>query len=88
MKVEFKASFSKDLTKIKNKIVLKRIKEAIEGVEKIKDFQSIPNLKKLRGDHTYYRIKVGEYRIGLSIESDLLIFIRCLDRKDVYRYFP
>jgi mRNA interferase RelE/StbE len=88
VKVEFKASFSKDLNKIKNKVVLKQIKEAIEGVEKTKDFKSIPNLKKLRGGDTYYRIKVGEYRIGLSVEGDLLVFVRCLDRKDIYRYFP
>jgi len=88
MKVQFRDSFSQDLTKIKNEAMLKRIKRAIESVEKAQDFQTIPNLKKLRGGHTYYRIKVGEYRIGLSIENNLWTLIRCLDRKDIYRYFP
>ena len=88
MKVEFRASFSKDLSKIRNKVALKRIKEAIESVEKTQDFQHASSLKKLKGGDHYYRIKVGEYRIGLYIESDIVVFVRCLHRKDIYRYFP
>jgi hypothetical protein len=33
MKVQFRDSFSQDLTKIKNEAMLKRIKRAIESVE-------------------------------------------------------
>jgi mRNA interferase RelE/StbE len=88
VKAEFRASFLKDLSKIKNRAVLKRIKDTIEDFEKTQDLQDLPNLKKLRGDDNYYRIRVGEYRIGLSIQSDYGVFIRCLHRKDIYRYFP
>ena len=76
-------SFAKDLVKIKSKATRKRVKEAIEGVEKSQTPQNIPNLKKLRGGHNYYRIKVG-----LTIKDDLVVFIRCLDRKEIYRFFP
>jgi mRNA interferase RelE/StbE len=88
VKAEFRASFLKDLFKIKNRAIFKRIKDTIEGFEKSQNLQDVPNLKKLRGDDNYYRIKVGEYRIGLSIQSDCGVFIRCLHRKDIYRYFP
>ena len=76
MKVEFRASFAKDLSKVKNRVALKRIKEAIENVEKTQDFQHSSGLKKLKGGDRYYRIKVGEYRIGLLIESDIVVFVR------------
>ena len=46
------------------------------------------NLRKLRGSDRYYRIRVGEYRVGLSVEGDTVTFVRFLHRKDVYRYFP
>ena len=88
MKVEFRASFSKDVSKISNKTVFKRIRDIIENVENTEDLQNISNLKKLKGGDHYYRIKVGEYRIGLSIEKDIRVFVRCLHRKDIYRYFP
>jgi mRNA interferase RelE/StbE len=88
VKVGFRASFLKDIGKIKNKAVLKRIKDVIENVEKTEALQNISDLKKLRGGDHYYRIRVGEYRIGLSISEDTWVFVRCLHRKDIYRYFP
>jgi mRNA interferase RelE/StbE len=88
VKVEFRASFLKDIGKIKSKAVLKRIKDVIENVEKAETLQTISDLKKLKGGNQYCRIGVGEYRIGLSISEDSWVFVRCLHRKDTYRYFP
>jgi mRNA interferase RelE/StbE len=50
--------------------------------------QEVENLKKLRGGDRYYRIRIGDYRIGLAVEESTVIFVRFLHRKDVYRYFP
>ena len=88
MKILFRASFAKDLRNIANKEVLKRIKETIEQVEKAQTSHDITNLKKLKGGSNYYRIRVGEYRIGLIVESNTATFVRCLNRKEIYRYFP
>ncbi len=88
MKVDFKGSFLKDLKQIKNRMVLKRIKDIIENFEMSQELKVIPNLKKLRGEDNYYRLRIGEFRIGLSIQNDCVFFIRCLHRKDIYRYFP
>ena len=88
MKALFRASFAKDLRSIKSKDILSRIKEIVEQVEKAQSLQEITNIKKLKGGRNYFRIRVGEYRIGLIIESDEISFIRCLNRKEIYRYFP
>ena len=88
MKAQFRASFAKDLRSIKSKEILSRIKEVIGQVEKAQSPQEITNIKKLKGGRNYYRIRVGEYRIGLVIEGDEISFVRCLDRKEIYRYFP
>lgn len=88
MKVEFKASFAKDLRNIKDNALLARIKEAIEQVEQLTDLQQLTNLKKLKGGTNYHRLRVGEYRLGITIDGDTVIFVRCLNRKEIYRYFP
>lgn len=88
MNVQFRGSFYKDLRNIKNKDLLDRIREAIEYIEKTQNLHDITNLKKLKGGSNYYRIRVGEYRIGLTIENDTVSFVRCLNRKEIYRYFP
>jgi len=88
MNVSFKAIIAKYLRKIEHANVLKRIQIAIEQVEQAHDVQHISNLKKLKIGNTYYRIRVGDYRIGLQIEDDIVTFVRCLHRKELYRYFP
>jgi len=86
--VKFQASFSRDVKKIEDKGTRKQIQAAVEQVEQAPTLQDITHLKKLEGYGNAYRIKVGEYRIGLWIENDVVIFIRCLPRKDIYRKFP
>ena len=89
MKTDFRKSFARDLQKRKNDSdFLDRVKETIEDVELSKTTSMITNLKKLKGESSYYRIRFGDYRIGIKIEDDLVIFIRALHRKDIYRYFP
>jgi len=34
-----------------------------------------------------WRIKIGDYRIGVEIKKDTVIFVRILHRKDIYKYF-
>jgi len=35
-----------------------------------------------------YRIRVGNYRIGIEIQGDKVEIMRVLNRKEFYRYFP
>lgn len=88
MKVEFKKSFLKELKKLKNKSLKNSIAESIIQVESAKNIAHIKNLKKLAGYDIYYRIRVGDYRIGLKIEKDVVYFAVCEHRKDIYRKFP
>jgi mRNA interferase RelE/StbE len=88
LKLRFKSSFVKDLRSVKVKSVLLRVKEIMEKVERADRLEDIPNLKKLVGSGAYYRIRIGDYRIGLAVEVDTVIFVRILHRKDIYRYFP
>lgn len=88
MKVEFRTSFAKDLKKINDKALLKRVAEVIEEAERAKTLTEISNLKKLKARGDYYRIRIGDYRIGLNFIGNTLIFVRLLNRRDIYRYFP
>ncbi len=88
MKVEFKSSFVKDLKKIKEKQLQNQIQELIEKVESSANITELEHTKKLSGSDVYYRIRLGDYRIGIKIENNTVYFIRFLHRKDIYRYFP
>ena len=88
MRVEFRASFAKDLKGVKEKGLLHRVKEIIEIIEKADSLAELSNLKKLKGGGNYFRVRVGDYRVGITLENDTIIFVRFLNRKDIYKYFP
>ena len=44
--------------------------------------------RKLKGEKKLWRIRVGDYRVGFVFEDGAVTFVRYLDRKEIYRYFP
>ncbi|QXE23968.1 plasmid stabilization system protein [Richelia sinica FACHB-800] len=61
---------------------------AFEEVIEISTLEEITNLKKLQGYDNAYRIRIGDYRLGVIFDGETLIFERVLHRKEIYRYFP
>ena len=47
-------------------------------------------VEQMTGYHNKFKIRIGKYRIGLTIEkkAKLIICQRILHRKDIYRVFP
>lgn len=88
MKILIDKSFEKDCNKISDKQLLDQIGNVIIAVKNAKSLSEIKNIKKLTGTKSTYRIKLGFYRIGIIVVDNTVIFIRCLHRKDIYKYFP
>jgi mRNA interferase RelE/StbE len=63
MNVEFRKSFEKDLSKIRDEILLQKIQAVIEKVENAENFGELNNVKKLKTNGDYYRMRIGDYRI-------------------------
>ena len=89
MILNFDKSFTKDLKKRKtDKPLMERVRQVILEVEEAKDIHSIRNLKKLKAQGNHYRIRIGDFRLGLIIEEDTVFLVRCLNRSEIYRFFP
>lgn len=89
MKVEYRKLFLKDLKKLKNQPVYQQIYDLVFTVlPNAQSLQEIPNVKALVGTTNQYRIRVGNYRIGLELNNEKLEVARVLHRREFYRYFP
>jgi len=88
LKTAFKASFVRDLKSLRSKRVRAAVAQLIEAIEQADNLKSVPNVKKLQGEGSFYRIRVGDYRVGVTVSKGCVTFVRCLDRKAIYRYFP
>ena len=88
MRLSFRKSFERDLKRISDPVVLRRVRRSIEQVEAADDMSRVRGARRLSGSGSFYRIRIGEYRIGLAVEASDAEFVRVLHRRDVYRYFP
>ena len=67
MIVRFEASFAKDLRGITDKPSLARVGQIIDEVKQAESPVGIRSMKKLKGHDHYYRIRIGDYRLGLAL---------------------
>ena len=99
MRAVIRKSFERDVTKFirkeKSRNAARRIEQTIDeltsSIESASPGQSIfqsSNVKKLGKGPEYYRVRIGDYRIGLKVAGDAVEFVRLLHRRDFYKHFP
>ena len=88
MKIEYRKKFLKELSKIHKKdrsriesFVFKELLEANSIFE-------LGKVEQMKGYPSYYKVRFGQYRIGIKLKDGIVILERALHRKDIYRYFP
>lgn len=87
MNVLYRTSFLRDLKKQRadyNAIYTL----AFETLPTTNTLQELPQVKALTGHSGRYRIRLGNYRIGLEVTANTIELVRVLHRRDFYRYFP
>lgn len=89
MEVFYRERFLKDLKKLKKTPVYEHLKElAFETIPDANNLIHIPGLKPMTDYPHRYRIRLGDFRVGLEVYGNRVEFIRALHRRDFYRYFP
>ena len=88
MKLRYLKSFLRDIEKLKNPKTKQHIKTQIEQIKSAEKQSEIQQLKKIKGHPYTYRIRLGNYRMGLLIEKDTVTFVRFIKRNDIYKLFP
>lgn len=88
MQIEFLESFDKDIDRLNNKAVNNKLLDIISSVQNAVKYTDIRNIKKLQGHKFAYRIRVGDYRIGVFIENGIVEFARIIHRKEIYNNSP
>lgn len=88
MKVSLQKAFEKDAEKILDKKLANQLLLAIEKMEKCNQLSELQHIKKMRGGGNYYRMRIGDYRLGFKMEKGYIIILRFMHRKEIYNYFP
>ena len=89
MKVLYRKLFLKDLEKLRKQPIYEEIIElAFTVLPEAKQLRDVSGVKAMRIHPKRYRIRIGNYRIGVEVEGETVEVMRVLHRGEFYRYFP
>lgn len=89
MNVIFDRSFNKSIDKVNDKLVKEKLSTLIVSMEQAKSISELTAIKPMKGHAGYYRIRIGDYRVGFElINSNEILLILVAHRKDIYKRFP
>lgn len=74
MKISFKNAFLKDLEKLPSDYRQKIEHIVFSEIPNIDNIHNVKNIRKIRGEKKYYRIRVGNYRIGFKVRGSMYVF--------------
>jgi len=88
-KVEYKKRFLKELSKLPDVVQSQAEKVVFEDLICENPFD-LGYLEQMRGYPGKYKIRIGQYRIGITVDKQKTILVcnRIAHRKDIYRIFP
>ena len=91
MKIIATRQFEKDVKRIPKDIASK-VKAFTLQIKEVSDFDQIKNssIRHLIGDYEreYYRLRIGNYRLGFSIENNVVYLNTVKPRGEIYKHFP
>ena len=88
MIVKFDKRFLKDLSRIPSIHRLRIENYSFNVLHNCNSLSKPGNIKKLRGYKFYYKVRFGEYRLGIRQNNEGIVLERVLHRKNIYKVFP
>ena len=89
MKIDTNRSFIRDMRRIRDADTRRRVERKlteIQAAANITEVSSVRHLNSLSGND--YRIRIGDYRLGVIVVDDVATLVRFGHRSDFYRGFP
>ena len=89
MEVRHRELFLRDLKKLKNQPIHDEVFELVFTIlPEVKTLRDVTGIKAMKGYPNRYRIRLGNYRVGIEVHGDTVEVMRVLHRREFYRYFP
>lgn len=89
MVIQYRKSFLRDLKRLKGQPVYTRVFElTFTTLPSVTNLREVAGVKAMKGFPNRYRIRLGNYQVGLAVVDDHLEVMRVLHRREFYRYFP
>ena len=88
MKVEPTRLFRRDVRQLGSAQIRRRLEQVIQELIAADNITEVSGVSRMTAPGEHYRIRIGEYRLGITMDGETAILRRFLPRGEIYRRFP
>ena len=88
MIVEATRRFRRDVRGIGSAQMRRRLDLVIQEIIEADNITEVSGVSRLRAEGEHYRIRIGGYRLGITMDGETAVLRRFLPRGEIYRNFP
>jgi mRNA interferase RelE/StbE len=88
MEVSYSKKFLKQLAGVPGEIRVKIENFAFNELVSVSSVSSLGKVEKMQGYDGFYKVRFGNYRVGLVIENERITVKTVMHRREIYKFFP
>jgi mRNA interferase RelE/StbE len=88
MEVRYSKKFLKQLASVPSDTRVKIEELVFNELTSASSISSLGKVEKMQGYHGFYKVRFGNYRVGLAIESEVVTVKTVMHRREIYKFFP
>ena len=88
MEIRRERRFARDLRRLRSDQIRRRVRSKLEEMEAAPSLAQVRSVKRTAGSENHYRVRIGDFRIGLEMDGEIAILQRFGPRDGFYRGFP
>ena len=88
MEIRYHNQFHRDLRRLGNPSLAAQVEQVIEELKAAPTIRDMHGVSRMTAPGEHYRVRIGEYRLGITMDGQTAILRRFLPRGEIYRRFP
>ena len=88
MNVEPTRLFRRDVRQLGSAQVRRQLAQVIQELTEAANIEEVNGVSRMTARGGRYRIRLGNYRLGITIDGETAVLRRFLPRGEIYRRFP
>lgn len=88
MQVEPTRLFQRDVRLLGSAQIRSRLNQVIRELMEADNIAEVAGIERMTALGFHYRIRIGGYRLGITMDGETAILRRFLPRGEIYRRFP
>jgi len=88
MKIKYSKKFLKQLAAVPSDIRSKIESFVFEELVSTLSIYELGKVEKMKGYDGFYKVRFGNYRLGLVLENEIITIKTVMHRREVYKFFP